>query len=324
MVRPIPSYLSSKPAVYAKEVLQRYGFKVPPICEKEVTASLNLRLHPITTDILKEYKREKNDILIIDRLSKVLEKSCAWLQKFPGVPSHIWFSDSMPDPRKRLSIFHECGHAIIPWHQEINYLCNQDDIMNHSNKRIEQEAFDCGMEFLMPRQMFYDDINDLDINFGSIKILKQRYNSSFEATAIRFASINPLKCAFVVIEPHYNHEKEKPYSPDQNNAQLHFSPDILANYVSREIRPFPLRIKYSKCSKSFPQQFIKSGSPIYEDNPIFMCWNNKEQSQVEIPAFALGSSKRNIYQTEYIHYHKPEKLFLLLYVQDNQTSFIKN
>src|SRR5262245_42503255 len=51
------------------------------------------------------------------------------------------------------------------------------------HRRIEQQAYRCGSEFLFPREMFVQDTLSLETGISAIERLSHRYVASLEATA---------------------------------------------------------------------------------------------------------------------------------------------
>lgn len=144
----IDNYLGNDPALYARKVLRECDFKAPPICEKTVVDYLGLGLKEFSQNNFPQDNPE---------LHEILKTTCSWLKRNGNGQSCIWVNHDIPLERKRLSIFHECGHAILPWHEVFNYLCCESDFDPCVRSRIEREAFKCGSEFLIPVEMFVED-----------------------------------------------------------------------------------------------------------------------------------------------------------------------
>ena len=207
---------------------------------------------------------------------------CAWLQKRSNGQQLIWVLPGMFPGRRRLSIFHECGHAVIPWHGNLDYLCSSTDIEAPIYHRIEREAFECGIEFLMPQQMFVKDALSLSMGIHAIKQLSNRYQASMEATAIRYASTHPYPCAVLVVKP--------------------------TGYLRD-----PVTVSYSVHSSRFPER-IRRGTVVSDVRLIYQAW---AQPQVvhpgEVLASTLGSSAKVAYIVDSMALGASGKVLLLLW-----------
>jgi Zn-dependent peptidase ImmA (M78 family) len=105
----------------------------------------------------------------------------------PTVTPRIWIYELLRYELKRLAIFHEWAHAIVPWHEQFDYPCRDMDMDPTVRRLIERQAYRCGSEFLFPREMFVQDSLSLEIGVAAIEQLRHRYAASMEATAIWYA-----------------------------------------------------------------------------------------------------------------------------------------
>lgn len=304
----LENYLGNDPALYAQKILKECGLKAPPICERTVCDYLGLEL--------KEFSL--NSIPQSHGLLDIIKTACAWLQRRTNGKSRIWVHGETQLERKRLSIFHECGHAILPWHEEFDYLCSEKDIDPTVRSRIEREAFGCGSEFLMPREMFIEDVLSLETSVSAIEQLRYRYVASMEATAIRYAYINPGLCGIVMIEPA---ENQKP----KNIVQDHTPPGQLLlpfrippkHTIIADEKKYPLKVKYFVKSHRFPK-YIAPGTGIEDGNAVFEAWISGRPLQDEIPASVFGSSAKWAYNAECIPLGKSGMVLVLLWLPDHQ------
>ena len=191
--------------------------------------------------------------------------------------------------RRRLSVFHECGHFDIPWHQGIEYFCNGHECDTGKLRLPEREAFEYAGSVIFPAQTFFDDIHSMPVSLETIEILAERYQASFEATAIRYVKPNPKACAIVY---------------------LRINPYYLAT-----MKPFIVR--YSIKSITF-DRFIKKDNEI-EGSPLFMkCHNDKIKLSGEIPAYIFGTRKTHRYIAD-IKPYGPNQLCVFLSLPDRQS-----
>ncbi|MEJ5377077.1 MAG: ImmA/IrrE family metallo-endopeptidase [bacterium] len=301
------NYLGKDPALYARKILRECGLKEPPICEKTVLDYLNLEL--------KEFSL--NSIPQSQGLLDIIKTACAWLQRKTNGKSRIWVHGDTLLERKRLSIFHECGHAVIPWHNEYDYLCSEKNLDPMVRNRIEREAFGCGSEFLMPREMFVEDALSLETSISAIEQLRSRYVASLEATAIRYAYTHPGPCGIVMIEPS---ENQKP----KTIVQAHTPPGQLPFPFRMPPKPlpveddkrYPLKVKYFVKSHRFPK-YIAPGTGIEEGNPVFEAWASGRPLQDEIPASVVRSSAKWAYNAECVPL-RSGMILVLLWLPDCQ------
>lgn len=303
-------YLGKNPALYAREVLKECGFKEPPICEKSVARHLGLEIKEFSLDNVPQ--RED--------LSETLKTTCAWLEHKPNCESRIWVRRDMRLGRKRMSVFHECGHAILPWHKNLNYLCKEEDIESAAQRRSEREreAFVCASEFLMPREMFIEDAMSLDISISSIEKLSHRYFASMEATAIRFASVHPSRCGIVVVKPTENQKPEDIMQDQIPPKQLLLHSKIPPRRkISEDDKKYDIKVKYFVKSHRFPT-FIYPRTGIEKGNAISKAWTLREPVKGEIPASIFGSSATWSYKVECLPLGKSRMVLALLWLPDNQ------
>jgi hypothetical protein len=301
------SYLGNDPSLYARKVLRECGLKAPPICEKTVVDFLGLEL--------KEFS--VNSSAQNPALCDIIKTACAWLQRRANGKSRIWVHRDTYLERKRLSVFHECGHAILPWHEDFDYLCSDDDVDPTVRSHIEREAFGCGSEFLMPREMFVEDLLSLETSISAIEQLRYRYVASMEATAIRYASIHPGLCGIVMVEPAEN-QRPKPLMRDDTSPVQMILPFRMSTrpLPAEDEKRYPLKVKYFAKSRRFPK-YIAPGTGVEEGNPVFEAWASGKPLQDEIPASVFGSSAEWAYNAECIPLGKSGMVLVLLWLPDH-------
>ena len=303
------NFLGSSPDLYAQKVLKECGLKEPPICEKTVADYLGLEL--------KEFSLENAPQK--GRLIEIIKTCCAWLQKKPDGKGCIWVHGETMRERKRLSVFHECGHEVLPWHEEHDYFCTEKDVSPEVRKKIEREAFSCGSEFLMPKKSFIGDVLSLETGVTAIEQLGQRYVASMEATAICYARNHPGLCGIVMLESSENHR------PPQKGIIAPGQSRLPYKIQRRPGRPFdteryPLIVKYSVKSHHFPK-YIRSGQGIEGNNRIFEAWYYNRQIREEIPAAVFGSSAKWSYNAECLPLGNTGRMLVLLWLPSRQLKF---
>jgi hypothetical protein len=304
----IEDYMGNDPAIYARKVLKECGLKAPPICENTVSDYLGLEL--------KEFSL--NSIPQGHGLLDIFKTVCAWLQRRSNGKSRIWVHGVTQHERKRLSIFHECGHAVLPWHKEFDYLCSERDVDPIVRSSIEREAFGCGSEFLMPREMFVEDALSLETSFSAIELLRSRYVASIEATAIQYAYTHPGLCGIVMVEPAENQRHRVIVQDHSPPGQLVFPFRMRPRPLAVEDdKRYPLKVKYFVKSHRFPK-YIAPGTGIEEGNPVFEAWASRRPVREEILASLFGSSAKWTYNAECIPLGKSRMVLVLLWLPDYQ------
>ena len=265
----------SDPAVYARKVLTECGLGEPPICEKTIVKHLGLEL--------KEFPLGQTSGE--GAWPEIPQHICGLLRHRRGQRACIWVRGDMSRERRRMTIFHECGHAILPWHQELDYMCAASDLRSNAQKESEREAYACGCELMMPAEMFRQDALPKLPSIRVITQLSDRYIASLEATAIRYATIDPYPCAVLMAE----------------------DSGLLSKYSSH------LRVRYSVESRRFPES-IRPGTRISKDNQVFGALASRPFAKGQIRASAFGSSSRVTYRAECLRLGNTGLVFILLWV----------
>ena len=310
------NYLGNNPALYARKVLKECGFKGPPICELTVIDYLGLELKEITRELIQS---GVGDGPPSPELLRYFRTEGAWLRRNDGGKDVIWVYPHAPFGRKRVSIFHECGHAIIPWHAGVNYLCRDKNLDLPLRSCLEREAFLCGSEFLLPREMLVPDTWSLEIGMAAIEQLRDRYRASLEATAVWYAQTYPGACALAMVKPAGN-RKGRTLLDDHNlPVQLLFpfelpSPSVPAKDERRDL----FKVKYFVKSRRFPE-YIRPGRGIHEGNPLFELAIAGKPFQGEIWGSISETSPERAYHVECLP--QGEKALSLIWLLDSQLRF---
>lgn len=302
------NHLGKNPVLYARKVLKECGFKHPPICEKTVADYLGLEIKEFSLD----------DAPQSEGLCEAVKTACACLRRKPNGKSFIRVYRDIRPERKRLGIFHESGHAILPWHEELDYTCSEKDLNPTVQKRIEREAFACGAEFLMPREMFVEDAMSLKTSISAIEQLHDRYVASVEATAIHYAYTHPGLCGIVMVEKAENQKPEAIPRGDTSRGQLILPfktpPERI---ILEDNKKYPMRVKYFVKSHRFPK-FIRPGTGIEEDNLVFEACDSWRPMRGEIPASVFGSSAKWDYNAECLPLGNTGMVLVLLWLPNRQ------
>lgn len=301
----LENYIGSKPFLYGRKLLKDMGINGHYVNEDDVVDFLGYEIKTIHPE---EYAQFGNTI------GEIFDDTCAVLLRQQNL---ILLSNKLYSKRKRMTIYHECGHDIIPWHQANSFSLRGKDIDPTVHKTIEREAFLAGTEIMYPLKHFINDSLNLPLSLESIKNLADRYNGSFEATCIRYALTNQKIIAIVVVKKNTPIEEQVTFHNYHSNGQIIF-PNMPAYKKLTRASTAPLRVQY--CSRSYRfSKFIKSGTEIEKGNIIFDCWSQQKNQKGEIPASVFGSSTPLKYQAECIYDY--ERVFILLSLTDKQLGF---
>jgi len=314
-------FYGKDPNNYARRVLKECYIKEPPINEYEVADYLGVTITPITQDQIDDFLSDCGSTFRLPDFIRVLKESCAWLEKYTDGKSIIHVLHDGNEQRIRLSIFHECGHEILPWHEQLNYLCDDEKVHNHGIMvPFEKEAFQCGTELMMPGDVFFEDAMSDETSIETIKRLAYRYNASLEATSIRYCSVLKRYCAMMVVVPSGNDSEVEDDAIFQHDDIHLFDP---CDYLSRPIiqaNQSPLMVKYF-VSSSKTMGYASKGTGIGEDNPIFNTWISGKPFKGQMKSSVWGSSKNIQYNAECLRLGKTDKVLVLLWLPENQLWF---
>ena len=303
----LENYLGSHPFLYGRDLIKRMGIKGHYINEHDVTDFLGYEIKEIDPGQYGEYS---------DVIGEIFDDTCAVLLPQQSV---ILLANNLSPQRERMTLFHESGHDLIPWHQANSFSLRGKDIDIAVHKNIEREAFHAGAEIMYPIRHFVEDSLSIPLAFNSVSRLASRYNGSFEATSIRYALTNRNIMAIVVVkENDLNDQLSFAFNHNSNGQRYLFDMPPITRLKPKSTAP--LRVQYCCHSCLFPK-FIKSGTEIEKDNIIYECWSQKQRKQGEIPASVFGSSDKFKYTAEC--YPANGKVFVLLSLPNRQSEFFR-
>lgn len=303
----LENYLGSHPFLYGRDLLKRMGIKGHYVNEHDVTDFLGYEIKEINPDECAKHG---------DYIGEIFDDVCAVLIPHESI---ILLANNLSPQRERMTLFHESGHDLIPWHQANSFSLRGKDIDSTVHKNIEREAFLAGSEIMYPIRHFVEDSLSIPLTFNSISHLASRYTGSFEATSIRYALTNRNIMAIVVVkENDLNSQLDFYFSHNSNGDRYLFDMPPVSRPKPKSTAP--LRVQYSSHSCLFPK-FIKSGTEIEKDNIIYESWSQKERKQGMIPASVFGSSDKFKYTAEC--YPANGKVFVLLSLPNRQSEFFR-
>jgi len=258
------TYRGSNPEVYGRDVIDRCGFTEPPICEKAVS-------HFFGNEIKEVSPSDPEIAAQFPSIRKIFKKSSAHLFRDYSL---IVVNKDQPRVKIRMDIFHENGHEALPWQRESPTVCVDSGVDAYTRRRIEDEAFRCGIAMMLPEKMFREDMFGRKISEERIRYLAERYKASLEITARRYVGLCNGACAMLVCEP----------------LQCKMEPDIAP---AKALSKCPLlRIRYSVTSHRF-RKFFQAGTVIGEDSPINLPFLTGETFAGPIYTDELGPAYNN-------------------------------
>ncbi len=293
--------------LYARRVIGALGITNPPINAEEVA------------DFLGYEVREITDMDIADgppEIREILTQSPAHLLRDVNA---ILVNANLPGKRKRLSIFHECGHDQIPWHKSLTYACGEDYVLrpNHHDQ-VEREAFLCGTELMFPYEIFLNQLRSLPTGMHAIQALARNFDASKEATAIRYVRTHPGVCALVGIERCDNVMPTRTGTTNWTPGQFDLGLDVrLASPPPPFKIPAAYKVKYVVHSYSF-EKYIPPGSIIPIDEPHLMELDSSPVSRIELPIRVLGSRSHSTFMAESLTLGEQSLFLVLLWIPARQ------
>ncbi len=313
-------WLGSEPAAYAQKIIKACGLNEPPFCERQIADFLKIDIYEISPADIEGYRLFNPDFPSVESF---INESCTFMGTGEEGGRVIYTPEIVSAARKRMNILHECGHAVLPWHDQYCYLCKDKDMDPGIRKQIEREAFLCASEFIMPRVYFVQDVLSLQsMSFAAIKILSKRYHASLEATANWFTYTHPGICSVLMIEPTNIDEPDceeiEVIPAHQENLKVG-APAMF--FKKLEPEGDPLKVKYAMRSRRFPE-YIRSNTGIAKGSPIHQAWLHGKASRGEIPASTFGFLGKAPLQFECLSLGYRSRMLVLLWEEDRQNRLI--
>lgn len=274
-------YLGRKPSVYANRVLKDLRLVESPTPTEPILEYFGI-------DVLELKSAEEAELT--RRAGQ--DGSISAFLCIKDDPPTIFVRGEDSLERRRMSIFHECGHFDLPWHRGVNYMCDLSDGEISKLKTLEKDAFEYAGHLLFPTDSFVPMVEQMPISIQTIEEMSHIYQASFEATAIRYIGVSRTPCAIIYMIP--NH---------QTDAFQH-----------------PYVVKYSIKTKSF-HRYRKPGDPLQGHPLIDACFCSGDYEEGRIPATIFGSLKKHSYDIQ-LKPHGYDQVCALLVQDDIQTSFL--
>lgn len=196
-----------------ERILRDLGDPQPPLRLEPVFALLKLDLNYYRADdvgALAEFAHRirmagkqlaARPALALDALRKA-KLSALWVPD----GKRIFIDESVPKPKHRWIQGHEITHGITEWHQTFLFGDNTSTLDQECYEQLEAEANYGAGRLLFLRDRFSGEARDCQLNFESIKLLKDRYGNTVTSTFWRMVEDrDPSSAVFGLVSqhPHY-------------------------------------------------------------------------------------------------------------------------
>jgi Zn-dependent peptidase ImmA (M78 family) len=95
------------------------------------------------------------------------------------------------EQRRRFSAAHELAHWVYD-RRKLAEACTAETIRNSWGGDREARANEYASELLLPKSMFMPRVKNRDITFSTVDVLREEFNTSMTATAIRLVRYGPF------------------------------------------------------------------------------------------------------------------------------------
>jgi Zn-dependent peptidase ImmA (M78 family) len=113
----------------------------------------------------------------------------------------IGVHDGLKREQARFTTLHETAHYILPTHQDQLYVCDERDLRPDAMAYFEQEANAVAAALLFKGDLFTLEANTHPVSAKTLKLLKDKFVASFEATARRMVAKHFKPYMLVVFAP---------------------------------------------------------------------------------------------------------------------------
>jgi Zn-dependent peptidase ImmA (M78 family) len=169
-----------------------------------------------------------------------------------------------PNYRQNFTIGHEVGHTFFPGFTKKKFRAEREKLFWSDRINIEdEEEYLCDFaasELLIPTSHFLEQLEELGFAVSSIPKLSSYFGASYEAIAIKMASVANFPCAILISEKGLKPSEQK--QMEKEKTQLSFFEPI--QFKEK------LRVKYAARSSFWGNEFIPSKASIPEDSSIYI------------------------------------------------------
>lgn len=111
----------------------------------------------------------------------------------------ILLSTELHHARTPFAKGHELGHAELPWHRKILYVCDEHDLSLATQAQLEFEANAFASALLLPEDLLRPYYDHFASTMETVLLLKNRAGASIETTAYAYVRYHPRPCALLVL-----------------------------------------------------------------------------------------------------------------------------
>lgn len=112
----------------------------------------------------------------------------------------ILLSTDLHEAKEPFAKAHELGHAVLEWHREILYVCDEHDLTQRTRLQMEFEANTFAGEVLLPKELLAPYYTQFPVSMDTVLHIKQAAGASIEGTAYAYVRHHPGVCGVVVLE----------------------------------------------------------------------------------------------------------------------------
>jgi hypothetical protein len=112
----------------------------------------------------------------------------------------ILLSDELHDAQQPFAKAHELGHAVIDWHRDILYVCDEHDLSHRTRQQMEFEANTFASELLLPEELLRPYYDKFETSMQTVLLIKEKAGTSIEMTVYAYVKHHPGVCGVAILE----------------------------------------------------------------------------------------------------------------------------
>jgi hypothetical protein len=112
----------------------------------------------------------------------------------------ILLSTDLHDSKEPFAKAHELGHAVLDWHREILYVCDEHDLKHSTQLQMEFEANTFASELLLPKDLLQKYYDKFETSMETVLLIKEHARTSIEMTVYAYVRHHPRVCGVAVLE----------------------------------------------------------------------------------------------------------------------------
>lgn len=112
----------------------------------------------------------------------------------------ILIADDVPRVKVPFAKAHELGHAVLPWHRDILYVCDEQDLDLRTREQMEFEANSFAGELLLPKDLLQPFYKKFPTSMQTVLAIKEHAGASIETAIYAYVRHHPGKVGVAVLE----------------------------------------------------------------------------------------------------------------------------